>query len=491
MLYIFAIMLATYTVYNIQGVIYNAINSRFKLTTLLLLDKNTPMSQFKRKLINQGGNGTFVYNNPHDTYSPSLYVEWGHKISGADFEATTYYLKQCLYSPLIIMGLGLLSLISILIVICSRYCCAETNVNRLPAGQSHPRNPKPTKTYVYIVVAFCLLVLLVVLFAQLSFIGNTRLDKGIHTMDDSVLTFKDIAVFLRDISVALLGFGNDLETYYLEAQQTYNSTYLSDSIGEDIHTYVGYVEQIRNILQDIIHAMLTIHLYATQEGTYYRNIVVYGLWSLATLSGILFFLTLFLQGLCITQFTFWFGLFTYFLFLMLSAVWLLLTTVFAGLCMKPTENIIMALPDNKHLQNIVLYYVSCTGNNTIMDNANKSREIIHHMNDSLFTFVQSNMSMFDNSPALRNLSATLSSIDLSMPDIEDFNTACPIVRELWFQFINKGLCLEAYTGVFYIWGSELLTSFFLFLLCIVGFILYQYYNTAGSYDNVDEESKET
>ncbi|RYH05046.1 hypothetical protein EON65_45815 [archaeon] len=408
----------------------------------------------------------FVYDNPYDTYSPNQWVKYGHMITGEDFVANQDYVKKAFFSPIITIGLGILSFVGLFFGLCSRCCCACAKC------QPESSDPKYEQGKFRMTIIFYVLVLLVLVFDQLVFIGNTNLDKGLSTIVDAVAGFNDILTNLYDSSVVLLGYGSDLDGYYDTAQQTCVAAASTD-VSDQIDTFNDAIKAFKDILKPAITGLDNVQEHAQKEGTNYRNAGLYSVWSFGIASGLFFLLSQCIQSVCMAQFSIIFGVVTYLLFLLLGFLWMLMTSMFGDLCMKPTENIIMALPGKNDLKDLVFFYVSCIGDNVLQENIDDGQQEIVAMNDTINILLDP--SNCPNNAALQNFQATLGQMSLEIDHAQE-GMACPPMRDLWFQFINQGLCDETYTGLFYIWGSQLLTSFFLFLLCVTGSMIYQYYS---------------
>ena len=53
--------------------------------------------------------------------------------------------------------------------------------------------------------------------------------------------------------------------------------------------------------------------------------------------------------------------------------------------------------------------------------------------------------------------------------------SCPSFQAIWFKLINEALCEGFYSGIYSIWVSQFITSFFLFFLIVVATVSYQYF----------------
>lgn len=424
---------------------------------------------------------TFVYDNPNDTYSPNQYVKYGHMFTGLDFEANQEYGQRLIYAPAITFILGLLSFFGLLCGLMSRMCCE--------CGKCMPdvKDDKYEQHRFYHTIVFYVLVVLVLVFDQLVFLGNGDIDKGTKTIDDSILGVRDIFQVLDNDSITLLAYGDDLSAEYTAAKTSCSYASAAD-LSSYIETYDDALSSFQKSTQDVVDNLNKIHHHNSQDGVLYRSIGLYVVWGFAIVSTILFAVGQLTQSACFSKFAVFFGMTTYLLFILLGIIWLFLTSAMADICMDPSYNLVKSVPSGD-VQNLAYYYVSCVGNNTLQEDVDSGRGDLTTLNDSVTELLRPGYCPGNSD--LLDMRATLNSIDVSFDDVI-VNMECPPLRTLWFQFINDGLCDQMYTGLFYVWGSQLITSFFLFFLALTATVVYQYYGgiKVGVRDDDDDDDEE-
>jgi hypothetical protein len=131
----------------------------------------------------------FPYYNPNDTYSPSIYVKYGHQLSGMEFGTDMKYLQRVSYAPIGLFALGFLSIFFLDWGLLFRCCCNCCKCEPKRNDEFYARNR--TCNYVW----FYILCFLVLVFDQLVFIGNTNVDSGVTTTRDTI----DAAVNIVDV----------------------------------------------------------------------------------------------------------------------------------------------------------------------------------------------------------------------------------------------------------------------------------------------------
>lgn len=407
---------------------------------------------------------TIVYDNLNDTYSPSAFVKYGHKISGQDFDANKKYVKRVLYVPFAILCLGVLAFLGLLLGLMSRLCCE--------CGKCLPdvKNANYEQYRFYHSIVFYVLAFLVVAFDQLIFMGMTSLDKGLNTINDALQSVKDLFDDMNSEGDGLTVLGDDLATEYAAAKQSCPAANYGD-ISSYLESYDNAVSEFQDSIDKVLDSLNKVLDHSENEGTLYRTICLYVMWGIAVISVFLFLGGHVLQKLCLSQFAVTWGMIVYLIFLILGALWLLTTSVLADFCMDPSYNAVKSLPTKNDLRSLGVYYTTCNGTNPLQNDINEGWEDIHKLNNSVNALL--NSTCYNNNDLLQ-MRTTINSIADSFTTVEQ-DLSCPPLQTLWFSFVNDGLCDDTYTGIFYVWGSQIFTSFFLFFLCLTAVVVYQYY----------------
>jgi hypothetical protein len=68
----------------------------------------------------------------------------------------------------------------------------------------------------------------------------------------------------------------------------------------------------------------------------------------------------------------------------------------------------------------------------------------------------------------------LKNINVGFSEVNN-NLACVPIQNLWFKFVNTGLCTELFTGFYSVWISQLVASFFLLFMIFMATFVYQYF----------------
>ena len=411
----------------------------------------------------------FTYSNPDDTYAPSDFVKYGHRLTNEDFSATTEYLQRVLYSPIVIAGLGFLALLALLTALLFRCCCEGCKCKPDPSSD-HYKKDQFSNT-----VIFYLLCLLVLVIDQLVFMGNTEIDSGISTFNDALHTTENIVTDIQNNGTVLTQLGGTLTFNYNDLDTSCSLS--SNSAFSDVKDYLITYNDSISIFTDIVAPLSgnfdTVSGYMDQYAGFYRTIALYVIWALAMVAVFFFIIAKCCSSLCMMQFSIFFAVCVYLLYLLLGIPWVITTSLGADLCMAPSYNVIKSLPGDS-LRNLTTYYSTCEGASTINNAVTSGVSALLELNSSLATLRQSGYC-----PQVSYITAmqdTTGDVVLALEVIRDKTLACERFQNLWFEILNTGLCEELYTGIFYIWGSQLVTSFLLFVLIIVSTFTYQYFD---------------
>jgi hypothetical protein len=436
------------------------LNLLLLLATLVCLNLTTASSS---------SNDDFTYSNPSDTYSPSQDVKYGHQLTNTDFAANMTYLTRVLYSPIVIFALGFLSLLALLFFLLLR-CCSD-GMKCLPDPSSETYNRGRLTNTVFF-VAFCLLVVVI---DQLVFLGNQHIDSGVSAFTDVIDSAQLIVDDVTGNATQLLGYGGTL-TNNFEALNT-SCSVASSSFG-DVDSYLTTYNESIHTFQDLVSPIGghfdTVTQYLDQYAGTYRTIALYIVWGLALVAVLFFAIGKLAASTCWLKFSITFGCLVYLLYLILGVPWVLTTSLTADLCMAPSYNVIKALPSSGSLRNMTMYFSSCEGVSPLSANVDTGISSLQQLNDTLATLMQSHVCP-TNVEAAAMQTTTLRIID-HLEVLRDNTLACPRFQDLWFGVLNEALCTDLYTGIFYIWGSQLVTSFCLFVLLLIATYTHHYFD---------------
>uniref|UniRef100_A0A7S3LZ74 Uncharacterized protein n=1 Tax=Spumella elongata TaxID=89044 RepID=A0A7S3LZ74_9STRA len=410
------------------------------------------------------------YYNPSDTYTASYIVTYGHYLSDKDFCKNEAYLDEIMTVPIVIACIYIVMLLCFLAGMSGRVYYQACKCR--PPKEDNIEYEKQRAINLSLFYILCCLVLVL---DQLVFIGNYRIDLSIKTLSGATSSVQDATQEMKTDSQTLFNLGSVLSTEYTAAAQTCSGSattnasmsYLDGNITAYTNAMSSYTTSLTPISDFLNDVEDDIQVY----GVVYRSIALYIIWALAILFtfGVLHYNRVeFRYGLKLTM---GIGVIVYALYALLSFPWTYSTSLLADFCVFPSYNAVKSLPTRDSLQEIGVYYSTCVGGCTLTDNYQLARDSVNYLNATSVALRQGECA---GNAALLNMQNTLHSAQSGL-DALFFSQACAPIQTQWFKFWNSGVCDDLYAGSFYVWGSQLLTSFFLFILIVCVSITYQFY----------------
>ena len=201
---------------------------------------------------------------------------------------------------------------------------------------------------------------------------------------------------------------------------------------------------------------------------------MYGVYALAISAALLFIIFQFFKlqmGLKIAIVR---GEVTFLLLLFLCALWLILCIGMSDLCIDPVNNILGLVPAGE-VHNTTAYFSTCAGQNSLLHDVNTAKSYTSLLNTTVYQLLYTPGSSCAGDQGLIEIrAASLRSYSVC-GDVEAA-VACQPVKAILEDFLFTGVCNQLFSGILSIWSSQLVTSFLLFLLLILGSISYQYFD---------------
>lgn len=442
------------------------------------------------------------YYNPNDNYEPTFQVEYGSKLTSDSFDTSMDYLKQSLITSGAVFGAGIICFLFFVFGILLR-CCAR-DCRCLPRRPRKPRPPRqvsaqngalerneqaddqavggariadPEERYpwncgrVFNMVLLVLFALIALGCDQYVLIGRQSISKGVDTTQTAVDDFQGILNSAVNYSEVLTTYGDTLGRQ-LDAAET--SCYVFTVDPTLSATIDGYLEDYDDAVSSVGDSLSPINDdisdYKGRLTLYSSGAILFILWSLGIIAVFLTLFFAFLQKRTESMASLWCVSFTYLVFVILGFVWMFLTIVLGDLCQDPSYNILNASTLSGDTLDIAVYYATCQGNTTITTDLSSATSYVNlfdaKINDAL-TYCPADVNLL-------NMQGTVQRINSTLPALVNL-TSCEPLQSIWFSLVNDAVCTEFYGGIFYLWGSQLLTSCFLFLMMITASMTYQYF----------------
>lgn len=403
--------------------------------------------------------------------------KWGDK----DYFVLTGYL------PGAILVLGILSLMIYAILLCFRCCCVCMKCapdptdpgNHYVSDSGHVKYYKPKMLeiiyYVTCIAGFAMAHLMWMASASFSSAFNEAGD-SFNVLESKFTTMKtDCATSATNIdsSQALLATAQTqaASCYYEFADSSLTAL---ESANNALKTMVdpipGYLSDTQDLMDQGDTAQQSI-LYAA----YVAILIVIGIYMFLN-----FFETKF--GLkCVMPVT-WF---TVLILTIVCCIELYILMVACDFCLAPKENLLDELGTKSALYDVVNDYVSRDANGDACTNAtgtdlylkiiaiNDSVTSMVNATDTALTLCNADNAVTDYSgmQSTRNSAATFYNVVDSMNEALDCNT----IHNAWVGILEDALCSFFTEGMYYFWLSKHTTALFLFILMVVGSIIWQYY----------------
>ena len=451
-----------------------------------------------------------AYSNPNDKYVPTSNVKAGHRISGLDFDTTEEYGTAVLMTPVALFVCGVLSLLLLNVFLCCRHCfkCLRCEPNDHHTDKGHDHDSVAQRiTYVnhqkfmifLIEMVLCGCVMLADLFC---FYGQNYIAEGGNDLNKAL---DDMAVIINAGATGSAAIGGTLVPLMKGSINTAKTTSCKDACADpacasngDIDTaydkmtaaltlagdaMVTMNEQLTPMIDQIDEAKKYVNDYLIK----YSDVFVYLVFSFAFVSVCLFVLFRVCRSEIGTKFAMLWGMLTFLILLLVCLPFMIFSSMVGDLCMDPSRNIVMQSPDS--VKASVQFYATCVGVDTV--------------GDSIQTGIDETQIMLDEIPAVSSYctASSQSNTDIvalgarGAAVIQNLQTikaaaGCTKVQSIWFTIVNDALCTNFYSGIYSLWVSQFITSFFLFFLIVIASISYHYFAESKVYitPNNDEQN---
>jgi len=166
------------------------------------------------------------------------------------------------------------------------------------------------------------------------------------------------------------------------------------------------------------------------------------------------------------------GLWFYFLMVILCCPFMIFTSLFADLCYpNPSQNLARQVTGGT--RELLVFYTTCRGEDSVRQNFIKASTAFETIKVQVATLE----GMCPGDSNIGTFTLAVSDMKTQLGIMRD-QVSCPALKEVILTFLNDSLCGGIYSGIYSIWISQLITSFFLLMLIITSSVLYQYFGDA-------------
>ena len=429
----------------------------------------------KDALLNMSSTATYpttpVEGGIVDPYRPSSFVQ---NLHAHQFALTSAYAGQVVGAPATLFALGLLSLVFLNCGLLLRRCFRW--LRGLPILTPSVEKPEEFINYqrIAVVVFFNAFLILALLMNFLSFIGNGQIDAAIVHFQDGMDQFQSLFSGLKRGATDVAAMATTLQNDFFVAKgSTCPSVwFLQLKITSFATNAQTLLSSVANVDANLALIIATIKADATK----YKNAVFYVLWLLALVTIAL------LKGFQILRKRRWvkcamgISMFTFVLEITACFVFMVAASVFADMCIAPSNNIISVFPvgnnANYSAQDAIKFYATCTGRNVVGEEISDTWASIRTINNSLRSLTNSTSARCRNDANIAVMLHDVAKVGVAFQPIADV-TRCGGIQQIWFTLVNQTLCTDLFNGFYGLWLTQLLTSFFIYFAIIMASVSYQ------------------
>jgi hypothetical protein len=346
--------------------------------------------------------------------------------------------------------------------------------------QAYPWNWR-RKANAAILYTLCLLTLV---FLQFYVISAATAATGISNSYSRLGSLKKVVNSLFTYSNQFVSYGDSLQAYVQNAELTckYHGHGYFTKLERTLADYRSTSLILANALAPLISDIESVQTY---QKYFAQGAPLYIMWVLGMIVIALIVYFSIMENRASLKATVAFGTSVLLIFILTGSILLSLTMFFGDLCTDPSYNVVVNLPSTHEVQSIAAYYSTCNAdysNFILTDSAAIQQTINTIYNRTDWATSTSNVCPGDSN--LLGMKGVAVNANNTMVLFQQM-ASCKPIQHVWYQLLNTEVCETFYTGVFYSWGGQLLTSFFLFLLLITASITYEFY---PNYHKLNENS---
>ena len=424
----------------------------------------------------------------NDTYTPSANVMNGHMLTNAKFALTAAYLQQVATLPILFLALGLVSCIFTNLGLCFRCCCKCCKCLPKEKGDTQEERVHAVKTQKrgwYIL--FGVLAVFVVVADFLCYYGYNYIDDGVNKFFDAMNLLYNIAnnidiyaTTMAVTDVAALNTGSNqaqstcCQSMPNQGSQAHTTCVATVSLLVDtVPAFASATSAISTTvgpMSTIISGFISL---AKQYLMDLRKLAIFVIFAIALLEVIMLVGGAICQSRRFMKFAIFWGMLFYVIIVLLCCPFMIFTSALGDLCVHPARSLARQVTGSS--RSLIVYYATCNGEDTIRNNVVSAQASI----TTIATQVGKMKAIFcPNDPSIEIYRAAIDDIKLQIGNVAN-TISCPSLRKVLLTFLNESLCGGIYSGIYSIWISQLITSFFLLMLLITSTVLYQYFGHIG------------
>ena len=204
-----------------------------------------------------------------------------------------------------------------------------------------------------------------------------------------------------------------------------------------------------------------------------RRLAIFVIFAIALVEVIMLVAGAACQSRKFMKFAIFCGMLFYLIIILLCCPFMIFTSLFADLCTAPAKNLARQVTGST--RSLLVYYATCKGKDTIRENVLKAQGSLTVIATQVEKMGQFFCPLDTSIPQYKG---AIEDVKVQIGNIAT-QVSCPTLRNVLRTFLEQSLCGGIYSGIYSIWISQLITSFFLLMLLITSTVLYQYFGTTA------------
>ncbi len=439
-----------------------------------------------------------------------VFISTSKSIPDNDITYNNAYMDSSyLLLPLILFGLGMLSIVLFHLTGIAAYCCncrlcvplTDETSKIFPSGLVINRRTidnianKYKKQLFRALIGF---VVVVVIIDQLNllniiplFVRSPLIYTGFNLIRESILFCRSFVSTIYKSIYSLNASGTSLSTSISSS----TCSYLVDATDDDLASFQDAISTSMSVTST---SKDTLNEIIDQLNENFRDEYIYLLMILVYLLPIIT-IGLLIRGyrknsISTMKFSIGFGSVSYVIMLSLCVLWLLALTIIVNVCDDdPLVNILSMTGSDDPDGAASSYYAYFECNtNSAPDSLNKHLLVA---NESLFGMAASIDDLMNGacvSDAVSLLTVKTKIVDDMVPLLADLSDSfnCQQLKEKFYTGpIVNGICIDLFEGFLFVWVSQQTICLFMFLIFFLSSILYQYIPRTTTLERSDEASQ--
>ena len=402
----------------------------------------------------------------------------------ANTSAMSSYLIGLVSLPVIIIIVGIVSIIIFQVLLIFRCCCRclvcgprEDDIATAPEKVIKSRNR--------VVWSFKIFVFVMVVVNCLLFVGNngktgfqtgiTNIIKAVGQLSDIVTTMlgatSDMKSNVDALNIDVIGVLQQTSC----AQQTAGMLASASSAFSSLSSALSSIVSMLSPLPDQMDSLVTS---IKDYNKVYIKYETYALFAFFMLLAIIFYIgytcaskRILILGMVLGEI--WCILIT-----LVAGFLMILVALYADFCMNPATSISSAFASDASLKDITNYYLTCQGTGPFDTNMSDIDTNIGTFETQINSILSTNNCAGSSTTSIQtSLNAGVAAIGTDISILLD-QTKCEPVYHVFNTFVNKAICDNTFSGLYWFWISICWASVMLYFVMCFSSVMWSYFGVA-------------